>query len=118
MLQRGFGTNGYSVVRLLGRPLSRRHWRPAGVALHLANGAAAGVAFQRSGLSGVKAGVVAFQFEGLASWPGMALADRLHPDRDEPDWPSLARNARVLGHEAAGHAIFGLVLGLLLGRRP
>ena len=117
VLQRAFGTHSYSVVRLLGRPLARRHWRPAGIALHLANGALAGVAFQRSGLRGWKAGVVAFQLEGVATWPGMALADRLHPDRGEPDWPSLFRNARVLGHEAAGHAVFGFVLGLLL-RRP
>ena len=114
--RRVFGTNGYSVVRLLGRPVSRRHWRPAGIALHLATGAAAGVAFRRSGLGGWKAGVIAFQLEGLAAWPGMALADRLHPDRREPDWPSLFGNARVFGHEAAGHAVFGAVLGLLLPR--
>jgi hypothetical protein len=118
LLQRLFGTNGYSVVRLLGRPCSRRHWRPAGTALHLANGAVAGVAFQRSGLRGCKAALVAFQLEGLATWPGMALADRLHPDRGDPDWPPLFRNARVFGHEAAGHAVFGLVLGSLLPHDP
>jgi len=111
------GTDGYSVVRLLGRPLSRRHWRPAGIALHLANGAAAGVAFRRSGLRGWKAGLVVFQLEGAATWPVMAVADRLHPDRLEPEWPSLFRNTRVFGHEAAGHAVFGVVLGLLLPRR-
>jgi hypothetical protein len=115
-LRRGFGSNGYSVVRLLGRPLSRRRWRPAGIAFHLANGAAAGIAFHRSGLRGSKAALVAFQLEGLATWPGMALADRLHPDRGEPDWPSLFRNPRVFAHEAAGHAVFGLVLARLLGR--
>ena len=115
-LQHLFGTNGYSVVRLLGRPLSRRHWRPAGVACHLANGAAAGIAFHRSGLRGPKAALVAFQLEGLATWPGMALADRLHPDRGAPDWPPLFRNVRVYAHEAAGHAVFGLVLARLLGR--
>jgi hypothetical protein len=117
LLQRGFGTDGYSVVRLLGRPVSRRHWRTAGIALHLANGAVAGVAFRRGGLRGSKAAVVAFQLEGLASWPGMALADRLHPDRGQPDWPSLFRNPRVYAHEAAGHAVFGLVLERLLRRR-
>ena len=116
LARRVFGTNGYSVVRLLGRPLSRRRWRPAGTALHLANGAAAGVAFRRSGLHGWRAGLVAFQLEGLATWPVMAVADRLHPDRDTPDWPSLCDNVRVFGHEAAGHAVFGVVLGLLLRR--
>jgi hypothetical protein len=118
LLRRAFGTDGYSVARLLGRPLSRRHWRPAGVALHVANGAVAGVAFRRSGLRGWKAGLVAFQLECVAAWPAMALADRLHPDRGEPDWPRLYRNPRVFGHEAAGHAVFGLVLGALLPRRP
>jgi hypothetical protein len=116
LLQPAFRTDGYSVVRLLGRPVSRRHWRPAGIALHLANGAVAGIAFRRSGLRGWKAALVAFQLEGLATWPGMALADRVHPDRDEPDWPSLFRNPRVYAHEAAGHAVFGLVLAGLLRR--
>jgi hypothetical protein len=113
-VRRAFRTDGYSVVRLLGRPLSRRHWRAAGVALHLANGAAAGVAFRRSGLRGWRAGLIVFQLEGAATWPGMAIADRLHPDRGAPDWPALFRNARAFGHEAAGHAVFGVVLGLLL----
>lgn len=118
VLQRAFGTNGYSVVRLLGRPVSRRHWRPAGIALHLANGAVAGMAFERVGLRGWKAALVAFQLEGLASWPGMALADRLHPDRGEPDWPPLHRNPRVYAHEAAGHAVFALALERLLRQPP
>jgi len=117
VVRRACGTDGYSVVRLLGRPVSRRHWRPAGIALHLANGAAAGVAFRRIGLRGWKAGLVMLQLEGAATWPVMAVADRLHPDRLEPGWPSLFRNARVFGHEAAGHAVFGVVLGLLLPRR-
>jgi hypothetical protein len=116
-LQRTFGTQGYSVARLLGRPVARRRWRAAGTVLHLANGAAAGMAFRRSGLRGWRAAVLAFQLENLAAWPAMALADRLHPARHEPDWPALFGNASVLGHEAAGHAVFGLVLGLLLPRR-
>jgi hypothetical protein len=116
LLQRSFRTSGYSVVRLLGRPVSRRHWRPVGIAFHLANGAVAGAAYERSGLRGWKAAVVAFQLEGLATWPGMALADRVHPDRGEPDWPFLFRNPRVYAHEAAGHAVFGLVLHRLLRR--
>lgn len=117
LLRRVFGTEGYSVVRLLGRPVSRRHWRPAGTALHLANGALAGVAFERTGLRGWKAGVAAFELECVGAWPGMALAERLHPDRGDPDWPVLYRNARVFAHEALGHAVFGLVLGSLLPGR-
>jgi hypothetical protein len=114
LARRAFGTGRYSVVRLLGRPLARRRWRAAGIALHLGNGAAAAIAFDRAGLRGWKAAVAAFQLEGAATWPGMALADRVHPDRRSADWPPLFRNPRVFAHEAFGHLVFGLVLGLLL----
>lgn len=108
---------GYTDVRLLGAPLSTRHWRTAGTALHLANGAAAGVAFHRLGLRGWKQGVAAALVENTAVWPGMALVDRLHPDRRSGAWPPLLRNGRVFAQETAVHALFGLVLGLLLGQR-
>ena len=112
-LQRVFRTP-YSDVRLLGAPLSRRRWRLAGTAVHLANGAAAGVAFRRLGLRGWKAGIAAAQLEGAALWPGMALVDRVHPDRRSGAWPPLLLNPRVFGQEVAAHAIFGAVLGALL----
>jgi hypothetical protein len=112
-LQRIFGTP-YSDVRLLGAPLSRRRWRLAGTAIHLANGAAAGVAFRRLGLRGWKAGVAAAQLESAALWPGMAVVDRLHPDRRSGAWPPLLLNPRVFGQEAAAHALFGAVLGALV----
>ena len=51
--------------------------------------------------------------EFVATWPGMALIDRLHPDRRSGEWPPLARNPRVIAQEALMHALFGLVLGLL-----
>ena len=104
----------YTDVRLLGAPLSRRHWRLAGTAVHLANGAAAGIAFRRLGLRGWKAGVVAAQLEGAALWSGMAAVDRFHPDRRSGAWPPLLRNPRVFGQEVVVHAIFGGVLGALL----
>ena len=108
-----FGTP-YSDVRLLGAPLTRRHWRIAGTVAHLLNGAGAGVAFHRLGLRGWKAGVVAAQIEGLALWPGMALVDRYHPDRRTGIWPPLLLNRRVFAQEVAAHAIFGAVAGALL----
>ena len=114
-LGRLFGTP-YSDVRLIGAPLSRRHWRPVGIAIHLANGAAAGVAFRRLGLRGWKAGVVAAQLESAALWPGMAVVDRFHPDRRSGEWPPLLLNPRVFGQEVAVHAIFGAVLGALVRR--
>ena len=114
--RRIFGTP-YTDVRLLGRPVSRRHWRSAGTAIHLANGAAAGIAFERLGLRGWKAGVAVFQAESLAAWPLMVAVDRWHPDRRSGAWPPLLRNRRVFAQEATVHAVFGAVLGLLLPRR-
>ena len=112
-LGRLFGTP-YTDVRLLGAPLSRRHWRPVGTTLHLLNGAAAGVAFRRLGLRGWKAGVIAAQVEGAVIWPGMAVVDRYHPDRRSGAWPPLLRNPPVFAQEVAAHAIFGVVLGVLV----
>ena len=106
----------YSDVRLIGAPVSRRHWRLAGTAVHLANGAAAGVAFRRLGLRGWKAGVVTAQLESAVLWPGMAVVDRYHPDRRSGAWPPLLLNPRVFGQEVAAHAIFGAVLGVLVRR--
>ena len=111
-LGRLFGTP-YTDVRLLGAPLSQRRWRLAGTSIHLLNGAAAGVLFQRLGLRGWKAGAVAAQIENAALWPGMAVVDRYHPDRRAGAWPPLLRNPRVFGQEVAAHALFGAVLGLL-----
>ena len=108
----------FTDVRALGRPVSRRHWRAAGNAIHLANGAAAGLAFERLGLRGWRTGVAVFQAEHLATWPLMVAVDRWHPDRRSGAWPPLLPNGRVFVQEALVHAVFGLVLGLLLPRRP
>ena len=115
--QRVFGTGTYADVRALGAFAGRR-WRLAGTAIHLANGAAAGFAFHRAGLRGPRAGVLAAGIEHVVAWPGMALIDRFHPDRRSGAWPPLLRNRRVFGQETAMHALFGLVLGLLLRKTP
>ncbi len=106
----------FTDVRALGRPVSRRHWRAAGTAIHLANGAAAGTAFERLGLRGWKAGVAAFEAEHLATWPLMVTIERWHPDCRSGAWPPLLRNGRVFFQEAVVHAVFGAVLGLLVSR--
>ena len=116
VLRRLAGTP-YTDVRLLGRLVTRRRgWPVAGLALHVANGAVFGAAFERLGLSGVKAGVVAAQFENTLLWPTMAIADRIHPDRRDGTWPPLFSNTRVVAQEVVGHAIFGAVLGALTRR--
>ena len=105
----------YSDVRLLGRVVTRgRLWPLAGVALHAANGATFGAAFARAGLRGPLAGLVVAQAENLALWPGMAAVDRFHPDRRSGVWPPLLRNGRVFAYEVTTHAVFGLVLGVLV----
>jgi hypothetical protein len=108
----------YSDVRLLGRQATRSRWWPAaGVALHLANGAVFGVAFERLGGRGVRQGVLAAELENAVLWPGMLVVDRIHPDRRNGTWPRLVTNRRVIGYEVATHALFGAVLGLLVRRR-
>ena len=113
LLRRSFGTT-YSDVRLLGRPFSRRHWRAVGLALHLANGAAAGIFCHRIGLRRAGHTAAFFQAENAAAWPLMVAVDRWHPDRRSGAWPPLLRNRRVFGQEVAAHAIVGIVLGALL----
>jgi hypothetical protein len=107
----------YSDVRLLGRAVTRgRAWPLAGLALHLANGAVFGAAFERAGLRGVRAGVLAAQIENAALWPALAIVDRVHPDRRSGAWPPLARNPRIAGYEVVCHTLFGAVLGALVRR--
>jgi hypothetical protein len=117
LAQRLFRTT-YSDVRALGAPLSQRHWRAVGTAIHLANGAAAGVAFERLGLRGWKAGVLIFEAEHLATWPLTAFVDRYHPDRRSGAWPPLLLNPRVFAQEGAVHALFGAILGSLATPAP
>ena len=104
----------YSDVRLLGAPISRRHWRAVGTAVHLGNGAVAGILSDRLGVRGPRAAALLFQAENLAAWPLMAAVDRFHPDRRSGAWPRLLTNRRVFAQEAVLHLVFGAVLGRLL----
>jgi hypothetical protein len=113
---RAFGTT-YTDVRLLGRLVSRRRWVVAGALVHAANGAAFGALFALAGRRGVRDGLLWTGVEGLAAWPGMALMDRIHPDRRSGRWPVLVTDRRVFAQEATMHALFGLLLGLMLPPR-
>lgn len=114
VLQRVFRTP-YSDVRLLGAIATRGRWWPvAGTAMHVANGAAFGLAWERLGWRGWKRGVAAAELENLVLWaPGMALVDRYHPDRRSGTLLPLLRSKRVFGYEVVTHALFGAVLGRL-----
>lgn len=111
----------YSDVRLLGRVAGgERAWAPAGVAVHLGNGASFGAALALTGPLTFRRAVGWVAVETVATWPLMAAADRLHPDRRSGRWPRLLTSPRVIAHEAAMHALFALVMGALLalaGRR-
>jgi hypothetical protein len=104
----------YTDTRMLGRVASERWWLPAGVLIHVMNGAAFGAAFGAAGARGPIAGLRWASVEAVGTWPGMALLDRIHPDRRSGRWPRpLLTDPKVMGQEAAMHALFGLVLGAL-----
>ena len=117
LLRRAFGTE-YTDSRLVGRLVTTgRLWPLAGLAVHTLNGAAFGALFARAGGRGWKQGVAAAEVENVLLWPGMALADRYHPDRKSGRWAPIVPSARVFGQEVAAHALFGAVLGTLLAER-
>ena len=110
-------------ARLIGGVLAPDgSWWEVGMAVHLANGAAFGVAFDRLGGSGVARGVLAAEAENALLWPLVAVLDRIHPDVRSGAWPPLLRNPHAAAQEVLGHAVFGAVLGGLLpapnGIRP
>jgi hypothetical protein len=108
---------GYSDVRLLGALIVQGPgWRRLGLAAHLANGAVFGAVFTRLGGHGWKQGLAAAEAENLLLYPGMAIVDRLHPDRRSGAWPRLLTSGPVFAYEAAVHAVFGIALGALTRR--
>jgi hypothetical protein len=106
----------YSDIELLEGLTGRG--RAVAVALHLANGAVFGAAFERAGCRGILRGVLAAQGENVALWPAMAIVDRVHPKRRAGAWPPLVSSGRVFAYEVTVHALFGAVLGLLLYEEP
>ena len=113
-LARAYGTP-MTDVRLHGRSVTRgRLWPVVGVAMHVGNGAAFGWVFERCGLGGSRQGIVAAEAENLLLWPGMAVVDRLHPDRRSGNWPKLLTSGRTFALEATTHSLFGALLGALV----
>jgi len=105
-------------LRLISRLISpRRGGTRLGLAVHLANGAAFGVAFHRLGGHGIRRAVLAAQAENAILWPGMAIADRVHPDVRSGAWPRLLTDRGTLTQEIGGHLVFGVVLGALAPKR-
>src|SRR6187397_2950814 len=95
--RRVFGA-AYDDTELLGKLVTRGPaWPLAGVALHLANGAAFGALYAnlapRLPLPSWARGPLAALGEHLATWPLTIVTDRLHPARDE--LPALSADPRA-----------------------
>jgi hypothetical protein len=113
----------YDDVELLGRIVAphgaRRAWYPAGLALHVQNGAMFGAAYAHVAprVGGVlpvppaARGVAAAMAENFGFWPLGRLSDRWHPARDE--LPRLTGNRRAFWQATGRHLLFGALLGEL-----
>jgi hypothetical protein len=113
--KRVFGVD-YSDVELLGKAVTRGpEWPAVGLAMHVANGAAFGAiyALAKPFLPGpaVARSTLAAMAENFGAWPLIAVAERVHPARD--DLPRLAGNRRALAQATWRHLLFAVVLGVL-----
>jgi len=89
-------------------------WQPAGIALHLANGALFGAAYANVApslpVAPVLRGPLAGLAEHLATWPGTLVIDRLSLGRD---FPKLWGDPRAFAQATWRHLLFGALLGEL-----
>jgi hypothetical protein len=106
--------SGYDDVELLGKLVTRgRGWLPAGLAMHLGNGALFGSAYANVApfmpIPPVLRGPVVALAEHLGGWPLVRVTDRVHPARR--DLPTLTGNRNAFWQAAWRHLLFGFVLG-------
>ena len=91
-----------------------------GLALHVANGASFGLAFdevrRRTDLPTRRLALGMALTEHVALYPLSGLVDRYHPARGEDGIPPLLTNARAFAQATWRHAVFGFVLGRLAKR--
>ena len=108
--------SGYDDVEVLGKAAtSGDGWYPAGVALHLTNGALFGAVYANVApvlpLPPALRGPAAALTEHVVLWPLTSVSDRYHPARK--NLPRLAGNRRAFAQATVRHLIFGIVLGEL-----
>lgn len=106
----------YDDVELLGRAVaSGDAWYPAGLAMHLGNGALFGAVYSNVApvlpLPPTLRGPVLALTEHVALWPLTTLTDRLHPARKR--LPQLSGNRLAFAQATLRHLLFGIVLGEL-----
>jgi hypothetical protein len=108
----------YSDVLLLGKAVTqgRLAW-PVGFAIHAANGALFGLAFdrvrRRVPYRKERVAIGMALAEHLALYPLSYFVDRYHPARGQAGIPPLVTNARAFAQATIRHAVFGAVLGRL-----
>jgi hypothetical protein len=116
ILERAFRTT-YADAKLLGPFITEGPLEPvANAVTHAAGGFAFGYLFSRFGGRGVKNGVTAALAENTLLWPLLGVFDRIHPKRRSGEWQPLVSNPRIFAQATTGHALFGVLLGLLSKR--
>ncbi len=108
--------SAYDDVELLGKAVKKGDGSyPAGLAIHMGNGAVFGAVYANLApllpVPPVLRGPVLALSEHVFLWPLTYLSDRFHPARD--DLPALAGNHRAFAQGAIRHLVFGVVLGEL-----
>ncbi|MCW2920756.1 MAG: hypothetical protein JWL76_630 [Thermoleophilia bacterium] len=106
--------SGYDDVELLGKLVNTDRWRTVGLAAHVVNGAAFGLAYSEvlrrtPSVSPMVSAQVMAQVENVGLYPLAAIVDSFHPARDEL---APAFGVRQLGQATWRHALFGVVLGV------
>jgi hypothetical protein len=106
----------YDDVELLGRAVVRGDgWYPAGIALHVTNGALFGAVYSNVApvlpLPPVLRGPAVALAEHLALWPLAFVPDRFHPARKQ--LPALTGNRTAFAQATVRHLVFGITLGEL-----
>ena len=106
----------YDDVELLGKAVTRGDgWYPAGLALHISNGAVFGGVYANVAtllpIPAASRGPLIAVAQHVAFWPLGGLSDRFHPARKQ--LPKLAGNRRAFVQSAWRHLLFGAILGEL-----
>jgi hypothetical protein len=102
----------YSDVAVLGKAVTRsRAWPLAGLAMHAANGAMFGFAYERARKHGISAPAMALA-EHTVLFPLGAIVDRRHPARGTKGLAPLW-SKRAFAQATFRHLLFGTLLGRL-----
>jgi hypothetical protein len=111
-LDRRLLRHDYSDVAVLGKAVTRsRGWLIAGLAMHAANGAVFGVAYERVRRRGISAPAMALA-EHTVLFPLGAIVDRCHPARGTKGLAPLW-SKRAFAQATFRHLLFGALLGRL-----